>query len=122
MTTISPLYLIVLCLLIGTATWLWRPSLFAVWIISFMVFPTARMKLGSAPVYLYDLMMAGVLGLLWLQGAFKAWPLRIIRWHGWRSCSACFMGPCVTDLPRKSCGFGVIHVCHGWALPLASLF
>jgi hypothetical protein len=83
MTTISPLCLAVLCLLIGAATWLWRPSLLAVWIISFMVFPTARMKLGSAPIYLYDLMMVTVLGLFWFQGAFKAWPLRIIRWHGW---------------------------------------
>ena len=83
MTTISLLYFAILCLVVGGTTWLWRPALFAFWVISFMVFPTARIELGPAPVYLYDLTMSGVLGVLWLQGAFKAWPLRIIRWHGW---------------------------------------
>lgn len=83
MTTISILWFAILCLVVGTATWLWRPSLFAVWIMSFMVLPTARMKLGPAPIYVYDLTMAGALYILWSEGAFKAWPLRIIRWHGW---------------------------------------
>ena len=83
MTTISPLYFAIFCLVVGGATWLWRPSLFAVWVISFMVFPTARMKLGPAPIYVYDLTLVGVLWILWSQGGFKGWPRRIIRWHGW---------------------------------------
>lgn len=83
MTTISLLWFAILCLAIGGATWMWRPALFGFWVVSFMVFPTARIALGNAPIYVYDLTMVGVLCLLWSQGAFLAWPLRIIRWHGW---------------------------------------
>ena len=83
MNTISLVYFAAFCLLARVATWLWRPAIMTIWIISFMVFPTARMKLGSAPIYLYDLTMIGVLTRLWFDGAFRTWPARIIRWHGW---------------------------------------
>ncbi len=83
MTTISPLWFAILCLAAGGAIWLWRPALFSFWVVSFMVFPTARVGVGHAPIYVYDLTMVGVLYVLWSHGAFKTWPLRVIRWHGW---------------------------------------
>lgn len=83
MNTISIPIFAVICLFVITAAWLWRPSLIAVWAIGFLVFPTARMVIGPIPIYLYDLTMSGVLGLLWYEGSFRLWPLRTVRWHGW---------------------------------------
>jgi hypothetical protein len=83
MNTISIPIFAAICLFVITAAWFWRPSLLAIWVIGFLVFPTARMVVGPAPIYLYDLTMAGVLGLLWYEGSFRFWPLRTIRWHGW---------------------------------------
>src|SRR6266480_5239408 len=53
------------------------------WLISLLVFPTARVKVGGAPVYLYDLMTVLVIVFFAITANSGSWPRHLPRWH-WR--------------------------------------
>src|SRR5438874_2098433 len=60
-----------------------RQWLFTAWVMSFSVFPTARAKIGEAPIYLYDLIAVVLILCLLIRGELRAWPRQIPRWHWW---------------------------------------
>lgn len=88
MSSLLPLHYALIALLLGAVAWFWRPAIFPIWILSFMVFPTARVKLGGAPLFLFDATMLAVIGLLWLRRGFVVWPQHLPRWHWWMSGAA----------------------------------
>lgn len=72
--------LLVALLLVGLLRHQW---LLAPWVMSFLVFPTARAKIGEAPIYLYDLIAVSLIVVLAVKGELRSWPRGVPRWHWW---------------------------------------
>ena len=60
-----------------------RVWLLALWITAYLVFPTANTKVGTAPIYLYDLVTLVLAGAFLAYGDLIRWPRGVPRWHWW---------------------------------------
>ena len=65
--------------------------LLGVWIFALLVLPTAQIKVGPVPIYLYDLIAAVLLLAFYINGEACSWPSVIPRWHRWFVGSAFFL-------------------------------
>src|SRR5258707_14146926 len=79
---VSLTYCFVLLSALLIVTVLRRPWLMAIWAIALLVFPTAFVRIGQAPLYLYDGIAGVVFVSLWVGGD-RSWPNSVPRWHWW---------------------------------------
>jgi O-antigen ligase len=66
------------------AAGIWRRSwLFAAWLCSILLAPTAQARVLGAPFYVYDLAAVILIASFAASGEMARWPRNIPRWHWW---------------------------------------